>query len=318
MWQLADVKKPLHVINTTLNLVAERTLAWQERKAASFTISALHAGGQPVGYRPVKQYGGPLGISLGTAMTISGAAVSPNAGSQSSPALAFLLMLFNARLGAWLGNPRTKGRTRTWDLPEPRFSAGAVVSELFGRTTSSNPYVYLSDGGHFENLGLYEMVVRRCHTIVVSDAGADPEYAFEDLGNAVRKIRIDLGIPVEFDADAFLIDKAHDRKGNAHCAVGVIHYEAVDPGAPPGRLIYIKATLSGKEPIDIMNYATAHPSFPHESTANQWFGESAFESYRMLGAYAVQAIASAPGGGAGIDAFHDAARAYVTQVRTAR
>jgi hypothetical protein len=84
---------------------------------------------------------------------------------------------------------------------------------------------YLSDGGHFENLGLYEMVVRRCHTIVVSDAGSDPKGAFEDLGNAIRKIRVDLGIPISFRAVPI-----HPRSGDgpapagSYCAVGTIEY----------------------------------------------------------------------------------------------
>ena len=71
------------------------------------------------------------------------------------------------------------------------------MAETFGLTNDENPYVYLSDGGHFENLGLYEMAMRRCRLIVVSDAGSDPAYAFQDLGNAIRKARIDLGISIE-------------------------------------------------------------------------------------------------------------------------
>src|SRR5207248_8980036 len=144
------------------------------------SVSPLHAGTCGVGYRPVLEYGGPNGMSLGTAITISGAAASPNMGSHSSPALTFLLTLFNARLGAWLGNPGDPGR-RTWRKPDPIAGAGPLLREMFGRTTDRNPYVFLSDGGHFENLGLYEMVARRCRYIVVSDAGCDPEYAFEDL-----------------------------------------------------------------------------------------------------------------------------------------
>jgi hypothetical protein len=73
-------------------------------------------------------------------------------------------------------------------------SIAPALKELAGATTDDGPWIYLSDGGHFENLGLYEMVRRRCRFIVVSDAGCDPQCSFEDLGNAVRKIYIDFGV----------------------------------------------------------------------------------------------------------------------------
>ena len=222
--ELAITRRPLHIVNMALNLVAGKRLAWQERKAESFTVSPLTAGNRSLGYRPIAGYGGPQGMSLGTAMTISGAAASPNMGYHSSPAMTFLLTLFNARLGAWLGNPGAAGRW-TWRRSDPLMGAAPLLREMFGRTTDVNPYVYLSDGGHFENLGLYEMVARRCRWIVVSDAGCDADYAFQDLGNAIRKIRIDLGIPIEFPAGV-AIDKAHAGNGNRHGALGVIRYSA--------------------------------------------------------------------------------------------
>ncbi len=296
--ELAVTRRPLHIVNMTLNLVADTRLAWQERKAESFTVSPLAAGTARLGYRPIDRYGGPTGMSLGTAVTISGAAASPNMGYHSSPAVTFLLTLFNARLGAWLGNPGEAGRL-TWRTSDPMMGAGPLLREMFGRTTDANPYVYLSDGGHFENLGLYEMVARRCRYVVVSDAGCDAAYVFEDLGNAIRKIRIDLGIPIEFES-GLGIDAAHAGHGNRHGAVGRIRYSAVDGPVADGVIIYLKATLSGDEPVDVMNYAAAHPDFPHESTANQWFGESQFESYRMLGVHTVDAVAGGYDGRTGL------------------
>ena len=179
--ELAAIPRPLHVVNMALNLVADNRLAWQERKAESFTASPLFAGTCTLGYRPIAQYGGPDGMSLGTAITISGAAASPNMGYHSAPAMTFLLTLCNARLGAWLGNPGLAGRT-TWRRRDPLLGAGPLLREMFGRTTDQNPYVYLSDGGHFENLGLYEMVARRCHYIVVSDAGCDRDVHLRGSG----------------------------------------------------------------------------------------------------------------------------------------
>ncbi|MGA8321535.1 MAG: hypothetical protein WB774_12110 [Xanthobacteraceae bacterium] len=110
------------------------------------------------------------GIALGTAMAISGAAVSPNMGYHSSPSISLLLALFNVRLGWWLGNPGKNG-CETCQTEGPKWAAKPLFYEAFGQTTDESRYVYLSDGGHFENLGLYEMVRRRCRFIVVIDAG---------------------------------------------------------------------------------------------------------------------------------------------------
>ena len=187
--------KPLHVLNGSLNIVRGQQLAWQQRKAESFTMSRLHCGSYKIGYRPSAKYG--EAITLGTAMAISGAAANPNMGYHSSPVLGLLMTLFNVRLGWWLGNPGSPG-AKTWRRKGPRYSVGPLFSEAIGNTTDLYKYVNLSDGGHFENLGLYEMVLRRCHFIVVSDGGEDPDCAYADLGEAVRKIRIDFGIPIEF------------------------------------------------------------------------------------------------------------------------
>ncbi|MDE3155890.1 MAG: hypothetical protein KGN76_12350 [Acidobacteriota bacterium] len=296
---LAAIARPFLVVNMTLNRVAEARRGSLHRKAESFTATPLHAGAPSLGYRPTAGYGGVPrldrpGLSLGTAMTISGAAASPNMGAFSTPSLTFLLTLFNARLGTWLGNPGRAGR-RTWRTAEPRQDAAPILREMLGLTTDRSPYVYLSDGGHFENLGLWEMVLRRCRFVLVSDAGCDPDYTFQDLATAIRQIRIDLGVPIVFDR-GLGIDRAHQGQGNPHLAVGRILYREVDGGtAEDGVLVYVKATLCGGEPVDVLNYATSHPSFPHESTANQWFGEAQFESYRMLGFHSIHHVASTCG-----------------------
>jgi hypothetical protein len=214
--------KPLHLVNMTLNLVGGENLAWQSRKAASFTATPLHAGFKG-GYRHIDEYAG--GLTLGTAVTISGAAASPNMGYHSSPAVTFLMTLFNVRLGWWLGNPaktasssfleklrqwlqdsplqrrrRYKEALLTYQLASPRLSVRPVIDEALGRTNDRNEYIYLSDGGHFDNLGLYEMVLRRCRTIVVCDASCDPDCALDDLAIATRNISVDLGIRIQREA----------------------------------------------------------------------------------------------------------------------
>jgi hypothetical protein len=285
---------PMHIINTALNLTSGEKLAWQQRKAESFTVSPLHAGSFYVGYRDSREYGGKDGISIGTAVTISGAAASPNQGYHSSPAMAFLLTILNVRLGSWLGNPGLAGRN-TYDKAHPRTNLEPLMWELTGSTNDQCPLVYLSDGGHFENLGIYEMVLRRCRFIVVSDGGCDPKCSFEDLGNAIRKIRTDLGVPIDIEYDDMhpRSDESTLRTGR-YVTTARIRYTAIDDKAKDGVLVYIKPGLYDDAyfPKDVYNYATESPEFPHESTADQFFSESQFESYRALGRHAFNEICS--------------------------
>jgi hypothetical protein len=279
-----------HLVNIALNVVETKRLAWQERKAEPFTVSPLHCGSADKGFRISREYGGQGGLTLGTAMAISGAAVSPNMGYHSSPSITLLLALFNVRLGWWLGNPGTQGE-QSYQTEGPSFAINPLIEEAFGQTTDNRPYVYLSDGGHFENLGLYEMVRRRCRFIVVVDAGCDPDFAFEDLGNAVRKIYIDLGIRVRFDQLQSIKNRPsagidEERRKIPYYTIGLIDYKDADgaeEGCEDGIILYIKPAYHGTEGAGIVSYATAHKTFPHETTTDQWFTESQFESYRSLG-----------------------------------
>jgi hypothetical protein len=277
--------KPVHVVNLTLNLVSSQRLAWQQRKAESFTVTPLHCGNFNLGYRPSLKYGGSDGISLGTAVAISGAAASPNMGYHSSPVIGFIMTLFNARLGSWLGNPGKAG-AKTWQQEGPTSAIASIVREAFGLTNDTSTYVYLSDGGHFENLGIYEMVRRRCRYIVVSDGGCDQDLTFEDLGNALRKIRIDMKIPIDFADGSFQSLGARKQR----CAVARIRYSVVDDTKEDGWLLYLKPLMLGNEPPDVTSYQSKNQDFPHQSTADQFFDESQTESYRMLGLHTVDDV----------------------------
>ncbi|MGD0946885.1 MAG: patatin-like phospholipase family protein [Candidatus Binatia bacterium] len=311
--------RPLPVINVCLNLVmSEEKLAWQQRKAESFSMTPFYCGNFHDGYRPSKEYGGPGGVSLGTAITISGAAANPNMGYHSSPAIMFLMGLFNARLGAWLGNVSKEG-AKTYDLPGPWHALLPLFAELFGWTNSKSRYVNLSDGGHFDNLGLYEMVLRRCRYILVSDAGCDPTAGFEDLGNAIRKIRIDFGIPIEF-RKKILISPREETADGLYCATATIHYKEVDGKVPPGELIYIKPALFGhgrRVPYDVYSYSRSAGEFPHESTVDQWFSEAQFESYRALGLHVIEQITQG-GQTKSFAALLEQAEAYMSGADAAR
>src|SRR5262249_33086044 len=150
---------------------------------------------------------------------ISGAAVSPNMGYYSSTFVTFLLTLFNLRMGWWLGNPGKAGQD-TFNRAGPALAARPIIAETLGLTDDEHPYVYLSDGGHFENLALYEMVLRRCKLILVSDGGADETFGFEGLGNAVSKVRVDLGVPIEIK-EIFMLPRDEEETGR--------HYGEANP-----------------------------------------------------------------------------------------
>jgi len=316
----ADGKTVLYpVVNVALNVTASEKLAWQERKAEPFILSPLfcgsgmlepepdlakrepfasgiRAGEEPTGvYVRSYCYGGSepemiqkdKGISLATAISISGAAASPNMGYHSSPATAFLMTLFNVRLGQWMPNPaRAASLGEKVYLANPSSSLRALMRELGGSTDDLGSDVYLSDGGHFENLALYEMVRRRCRFIVVSDAGADPNCDFEDLGNAIRKVKIDLGATIRF-RQMRISGRNRPIEPQMAWAVGDIFYG----DGQTGRILYIKPSFFGHSlPIDVVSYAAASATFPHETTGDQFFSESQFESYRKLGYTLAQGI----------------------------
>lgn len=290
----ADRPRLFHVVNMALNVVSGRNNAWQERKAEPFVVSPKVAGNEYVGFCRTDRFGAADGgITLGTCMAISGAAASPNQGYHSSPLIGLIMTLFNVRLGWWLGNPQQPAKAVR---AGPRWGIFQVIKELFGLTDDESSYVYLSDGGHFENLGLYEMVRRRCHMIVVSDGGCDPNCTFEDLGNAVRKIWIDFGIRIDFRK--IEIRKRGVDKDALYCALGRIYYpELKGSGKDASYVLYIKPGFhdNGTEPPDVCAYALANLTFPHETTSDQFFSESQMESYRSLGRFIADTVLGEPG-----------------------
>ena len=288
---------PYPIINTTLNLVKGDNLSWQDRKGSSFIFTPKYSGWNKetnqagawvdtATYRTTNVYAYPDnnkvegGIGLGTAMAISGAAASPNMGYQSSAPMAFLMTIFNVRLGWWLGNPRLDA----WRESGPTWGLNYLMTELFGLTNDSRKYVYLSDGGHFENLGIYELVRRRCLVIVACDAEQDGDMTFGGLGNAIRKCRTDFGVEIKIDVSRLRKDPETGRS-EEHCAVGTIQYQDRDSSGErvTGTLVYIKSSITGDEPTDVLEYRSRNKDFPHQTTADQFFDESQFESYRRLG-----------------------------------
>jgi Patatin-like phospholipase len=289
--------RPYHIVNTALNLTSTKNLAWQQRKAASFAFTPLYSGFQfpdeTGAYRPTLQYTDPKqGVKLGSIMAVSGAAASPNMGYHSSAAMAFLLTMFNVRLGRWYGNPALDKTdlfgNLYWQRQSPIMGFFCLLKELLAKAKEDDRYVYLSDGGHFENLGVYELVRRRCKLIIAIDVGQDENDHFEDLGNAIRKCQVDLGVKIDMRVDTVRKDPVTGLSPKHYALANITYPKKAGANFEHGVLIYIKSSLTGDEPADIQNFKKEEPAFPHHSTVDQFFDEKQFESYRHLGQLAMQ------------------------------
>lgn len=264
---------PYHLVNATLNLQASPAL--QGRHADFFLFSKRFVGSSVTGYIETAQLEAiDKRLDFATAVAVSGAALAPNMGTSTNRALVFVMTLLNVRTGYWLPNPHTaKILFQALKGVGPAY----LLFELFGLVHERSPYVNISDGGHVENLGLYELLRRRCRYIVVCDAEADPDLAFDGLAKVMRYARIDGG--VEIDLNLEQLRKDAQGRSRAHYAVGRIRYREGSDGV----LVYIKATLCGNETEDIRSYQAHSKAFPHEPTSQQFFNEGQFEAYRALG-----------------------------------
>jgi hypothetical protein len=149
--------------------------------------------------------------------------------------------------------------------------------ELTGLMNEKTKYLNLSDGGHIENLGLYELLRRRCKFVIAIDGEADPHRSFGGLLKLTQLAAIDLGVCLEPDLSDLRMDR--DGNGRAHFGLSRIRY----PDGQYGLLLYIKSSLTGNESEFLKKYRAENPTFPHQSTAQQLFSETQFEAYRSLG-----------------------------------
>ncbi|SEK27578.1 Patatin-like phospholipase [Stigmatella aurantiaca] len=275
---------PYHLVNATLNLHGSSELELRGRKSDFFIFSKNYCGSPHTGFCPTAdlEQVDPR-INLGAAMAISGAAAAPNMGTLNLNQLRFLMAMLNARLSYWVPNPRRvvdKG-TASWRWPS---GPGALhlLCEASGFLDASGPYVNVSDGGHLENLGVYELLRRRCKVIIAIDGEADPDMKFPSLHTLMRYAWIDLGVRIELK-----LDELRPMPGgmpSQHITIGTIHYGRATGGDElRGTFVYIKSSVTGDENLVISDYRAAQPKFPHESTADQFFTEHQFESYRALG-----------------------------------
>lgn len=269
-------KAPYHLINAAVNLPGSVDPNLRGRNADFFLFSKHFCGSPTTGFLPTRQWEDlDAHLDMGTAMAISGAAAAPHMGTLTSWRYTFLLAMLNVRLSYWIRRP---GRS-PWPL------AGLINfgKELTGQIGAKWNYLNLSDGGHIENLGIYELLRRQCRFIIAIDAEADPRRSFGGLLKMTQFATIDLGVKIEPSLADLRVGQ--DGNGPAHFVLAKIEYPPHTPGPDQkiGLLLYIKSSLTGNEPEFLKKYHAENPDFPHQSTANQLYSETQFEAYRALG-----------------------------------
>lgn len=285
---------PYQLINTALNIGGSKYANQRGRNADFFVFTPKFSGSKATGFvRTADLEDKVKDLDLAAAMAISGAAASSNMGGNTIKALSPTLAMLNIRLGFWLPNPLSVAAdgmaSRYVSLVDQLY----FVREMFGQLDERSGLIYLTDGGHVENLGVYELLRRRCQLIIAVDAEADPEMSFNSFVALQRHALIDLGVLVSLpwskirdatDRAATEIAETggkppSDAAQGPHCALGEIKY----PDGGFGILLYIKSSLTGDENDYIVDYKRRFPDFPHETTADQLFSEEQFEVYRALG-----------------------------------
>ena len=225
-------------------------------------------------------------FSLPAAVAMSGAAISPSMGKITRRSFTFLLALANVRLGVWVPNPRfVMGAKHLGAFGRPR--PAYLLKELLGLNHVGDRYVYVTDGGHYENLGLVELLRRGCTKIYCFDASGGE--GFENLGDAMALARSELGVHIPIDPAILFPDSLTDlAKTNA---VRVDFKYPPEPGeqeGEPGILVYARNVLTAAAPWDAQAYHRTDPNFPHNSTADQLYTDKKFEGYRILGELAAR------------------------------
>jgi hypothetical protein len=270
-------KAPYHLINAALNIPACKAPNLRGRNTDFFLFSKHFCGSPIAGFEETLAWEKmDPHLDLGTAMAISGAAAAPHMGTLTRARYTFLLAMLNVRLGYWLRKPSGRNENALKRLLPP-LGWYYFLRELTGLMSEKTAFLNVSDGGHIENLGIYELLRRRCKFIVAVDGEADPKRSFNGLLTLTQLAEIDLGVRIEPDLSDLRIDP-HGH-GRAHFGLSKIVY----PDASLGLLLYIKSSLTGNESEFLKKYRDEHPDFPHQSTAQQLFGETQFEAYRALG-----------------------------------
>jgi hypothetical protein len=270
-------KGPYHLINCALNVPASENIGMQGRLTDFFLFTKDYSGSPLLGYHKTSDWESQdRRLDLGTAMAISGAAAAPQMGTGTIKRFSFWLALLNVRLGYWVRRPHIRA------FPGPP-GIRHLLMEMTGRMDETGAWINLTDGGHIENLGIYELLRRRCRYIVAIDGEEDAGMTFHGLTTLQRLAAIDLGVRIEADLDDLRLTNAGVSR--SHFRFCRIRYPVEDRGSDDefGYLLYVKLSLTGNEGEFIRRYRLDEPAFPHHSTADQFFSEAQFEAYRSLG-----------------------------------
>jgi len=308
-----DVLAPLHVINITVNQTIDpaEQLVQRDRKGKPLAVlpdgfvidgwylpNSAHDVAAPK--RPAR--GTRQTLMLGQWVGASGAAFTTGLGRTTSLGLSLALGLANVRLGTWWCSGEGHDPKRPIAgafknlFPTQTYLLYELLARFYGLRRELQ---YLSDGGHFENTAVYELLrpERKLRLIVVCDDGCDPGFGFGDLANLIRLVRIDFQIEVEVDA-AIAEDRVLGQvfgvptdfaPGSTHANKCALLFNVYPPlcrdrtQGPACRLVVLKPALIASAPHDVQQYGQTHRDFPQQSTANQFFDEAQWESYRQLG-----------------------------------
>lgn len=276
-------KAPYHLINAALNIPGCDDPNLRGRNADFFLFSKHFCGSPITGLHPTTAWEAlDRHLDLGTAMAISGAAAAPHMGTFTARRYTFLLAMLNVRLGYWLRRPSGSGKGARGGVLPPIGWYYFFLELTTCFISEKTNFLNISDGGHIENLGIYELLRRRCKFIIAVDGEADLDRSFGGLVTLAQLAKIDLGVTIELN----LADLRMDRDGHsrAHFGLSRIDY----PEGHFGLLLYIKTSLTGNESEFLKKYRADHPDFPHQSTAQQLFSETQFEAYRALGEHVAE------------------------------
>ncbi len=258
------------------------------RNAGSFTFSSEVVGGPEVGWLPTHEYrhradARRKDLTILSSVAMSGAALGPGMGSQSKGSIDSLLGVLNARLGTWLPNPALVAELEPGEHWRDVPGWGWLMRELGGRFRVDGEYVYVSDGGHWDNTGLVEVLRRGCNHVYIVSAAGDGADDFTTFGDAVALVREELGLEISVDLDPLF---SSDGRPGAPFAVGSIARD----GSSVGRVVLLEAARLDDMPVDIETYAKDHPEFPDDSTLDQFFSHRQFEAYRRLGEHQMELV----------------------------
>lgn len=301
----AQAKTPELLVCATANMTTPRR-ACPRSGAVSMvmTPSVVHLhldGGYSMATRQFERFGLPAdlngsaapALSLSAAVALTGAAASPAMGKLTQRHLRTLFVILNVRLGRWLPNLANAEIRRLADgdeVPNLRIDGADLLREFVGSHSASSPLVYVSDGGHYDNLGLVELLRRRCRLIVSIDASGDPIGVPRTLSAAIELARDELDTAVEIDLDRFA-RSSDNRRHLAHThAVGSITY----PGGSVGHLVVLKIGLAPTSAESVKASSKRWRRFPNHGTYDQFYTSERFDAYRALG-YDTAAVALTDG-----------------------